>query len=231
MVGRVQHECPSLRQHYLRQLAWGILWEFSYGGAKIHDNTLTDNGLSGPANPFDNLQLLVSCSDGTVGGIEIYQNTIDGAAHPLGLLNLDGHPSRTRNVFVHSNVMTLRASAARVGAFAADGLTELFGAAANNRFDYNTYRVPDRNDPYWTWDSKFSRGNSGGLWARCQRDEGADRLNASPEKCACCMTWCMPQISPAAMKNLSATKRRLSPLANTCRKNMRTRIGARILAS
>jgi parallel beta-helix repeat protein len=133
---------------------WGIFWEFSYGGAKIHDNTLTDNGLSGSANFFDNVQLLVSCSDATVGGIDIYQNTIDGEAYPLGLLNHDGHPTRTRNVFVHHNVMTLRASGTRVGAFAADGLTELFGEAANNRFDYNTYRLPDLADAYWTWDSK-----------------------------------------------------------------------------
>jgi parallel beta-helix repeat protein len=80
---------------------WGIFWEFSYGGAKIHDNTLTDNGLSGSTNFFDNVQLLVSCSDATVGGIEIYQNTIDGEANPLGLLNHDGHLTRTRNVFVH----------------------------------------------------------------------------------------------------------------------------------
>jgi hypothetical protein len=41
-----------------------------------------------------------------------------------------------------------------VGAFAADGLTELFGEAANNRFDSNTYRVPDLADAYWTWESK-----------------------------------------------------------------------------
>jgi hypothetical protein len=51
--------------------------------------------------------------------------------------------------------MTLRASGARVGGFAANGLTELFGAAANNHFDYNTYRVPDLAEPYWTWDSKI----------------------------------------------------------------------------
>ena len=47
---------------------WGIFWELSYGGAKIHDNTLTGNGVGdGTANWFNNVQLLVSCSDGSVG--------------------------------------------------------------------------------------------------------------------------------------------------------------------
>ncbi len=73
---------------------WGIFWELSYGGTKIHDNTLTNNGLGdGTPNWFNNVQLLVSCSDGSVGGIEIYENTIDGAAYPLGLINHSGHPS------------------------------------------------------------------------------------------------------------------------------------------
>ncbi len=124
---------------------WGIFYELSYGGTKIHDNTLTGNGLGdGTPNWFNNVQLLVSCSDGSVGaGIEIYDNTIDGAAYPLGLINHSHHPTRTRQVYVHDNVMTLRAPTTRVGAVAFDGLTELFGAAAGNRFDHNTYRVLD----------------------------------------------------------------------------------------
>ncbi|MGZ5385447.1 MAG: right-handed parallel beta-helix repeat-containing protein, partial [Acidimicrobiia bacterium] len=53
---------------------WGIMWELSYGGARIHNNTLTNNGLGdGTSNWFNNVQLLVSCSDGSVGGIEIYE--------------------------------------------------------------------------------------------------------------------------------------------------------------
>ena len=74
---------------------WGIFCELSYGGTTIHDNTLTDNGLGdGTANWGNNVQLLVSASDGSVGaGIEIYDNTIDGAAYPLGLIN---HSQRTR---------------------------------------------------------------------------------------------------------------------------------------
>jgi parallel beta-helix repeat protein len=135
-------------------LNWGIFYELSYGGTKIHDNTLTNNG-DGTANWFGNVQLLVSASDGSVGaGIEIYGNTIDGAAYPLGLINHSSHPTRTRQVYVHDNVMTLRAPTTRVGAVAFDGLTELFGAAAGNRFDHNTYRVLNRNAAYWAWNGQ-----------------------------------------------------------------------------
>jgi hypothetical protein len=135
---------------------WGIMWELSYGGVKIYHNTLTGNGIGdGSQNFFNNVQLLISCSDGSVGGIEIYENTIDGTAYPLGLLNHSGHPTRTRNVFVHDNVMTLRASTTRVGAYAANGLTELFSATANNRFDHNTYRVSNTAGAYWAWNGQI----------------------------------------------------------------------------
>jgi hypothetical protein len=135
---------------------WGIMWELSYGGAKIHDNTLVGNGIGdGTHNFYDNVQLLISCSDGSVGGIEIYENTIKGTAYPLGLLNHSVHPIRTRQVFVHDNVMTLRSPDTRVGAEAADGLVELFSAAAHNRFEANTYRVPNRSGAYWAWDGQM----------------------------------------------------------------------------
>jgi parallel beta-helix repeat protein len=135
-------------------LNWGIFWELSYGGAKIHHNTLTGNGEGGQTQWHDNVQLLVSCSDGSTGGIEIYANTIDGAAYPLALINHSAHPTRTRNVYVHDNTMTLRSTSSRVGATAFNGLTEIFSASANNRFEDNTYRVPDRTGAYWGWDGK-----------------------------------------------------------------------------
>jgi parallel beta-helix repeat protein len=133
---------------------WGIFWELSYGGAKIHHNTLTGNGEGGQNAWLNNVQLLVSCSDGSTGGIEIYANTIDGTAYPLALINHSAHPTRTRNVYVHDNTMTLRSTSSRVGAMAFDGLTEIFSASANNRFEDNTYRVPDRRGAYWGWDGK-----------------------------------------------------------------------------
>jgi hypothetical protein len=133
---------------------WGIFWELSYGGARIHHNTLTGNGDGGENNWFNNVQLLVSASDGSAGGIEIYENTIDGNAYPLALINHDNHPLRTQQVSVHHNDITLRAPTSRVGAAAFDGLTELFSPTADNRFDYNTYRVPDVNGAYWAWDGQ-----------------------------------------------------------------------------
>jgi Right handed beta helix region len=134
---------------------WGIMWELSYGGAKIHDNTLIGNGIGdGTPNFFNGVQLLISCSDGSIGGIEVYGNTIKGSAYPLGLINHSGHPIRTRQVFVHDNVMTLRSPDTRVGAEAADGLIELFSAAAHNRFEANIYRVPNPSGAYWAWDGQ-----------------------------------------------------------------------------
>jgi hypothetical protein len=129
---------------------WGIFWEISYGGAKIHHNTLTGNGIGdGTSNAF-NAQLVVANSDGTSGGIEIYNNAIDGAAYPLSLIDLSSRSTRTRYVWVHDNVMILRASTARVGAFG----SALFDAGAHNRFDRNTYRVPSTTGKYWSWNSQ-----------------------------------------------------------------------------
>ena len=42
-----------------------------------------------------------------------------------------------------------------MGAVAFDGLTELFDAAAGNRFDYNVYRVPDLDGAYWAWNGQM----------------------------------------------------------------------------
>ena len=135
---------------------WGILWELSYGGTRIHDNTLTGNGVGdGSPNWGANVQLLVSTSDGSVGsGIEIYDNTIDGAAYPLGLLNHSSGTPLTRQVYVHDNDLTLRALTTRVGAVVFDGSSDLFSAAANNRFDGNTYQVLERGGAYWAWNDE-----------------------------------------------------------------------------
>jgi len=133
-------------------LNWGIMYEISYGGTRIHDNLLRSNGEEGSQNWFNHVQLLVAGSDGTVGkgGIEIDHNSIDGSAYALGLIIDDGRP-HTRDVFVHDNTFTLRTHATRVGAAAFDGLTALFDPDANNRFEANTYRVVDPNGSYWYW--------------------------------------------------------------------------------
>jgi hypothetical protein len=74
---------------------WGIFYETFYGGTKIHQNTLTNNA----AGWIMAVQLLVASSDGSVGGsggIEIYKNTIDGAAYPSGSSLRPGARSRSR---------------------------------------------------------------------------------------------------------------------------------------
>ncbi len=58
---------------------WGIFWELSYGGARIHDNVLTGNGVGDGSLNCHNAQLVVANSDGSAGGIEIYDNVITGS--------------------------------------------------------------------------------------------------------------------------------------------------------
>ena len=94
------------------------------------------------------------CSDGGADGIEVYSNTIRGTAYPLGLLNHGSGNPGTRQVYVHDNRMTLRASTTRIGAAVFEGSTELFSASANNRFDRNTYRVLNRGASYWAWNGE-----------------------------------------------------------------------------
>jgi Right handed beta helix region len=129
---------------------WGIFWELSYGGTKIHHNTLTGNGIGDGTLNGHNAQLVVANSDGTVGGIEIHDNTIDGTAYPLTLIDAAHRGIRTKKVFVHHNVMIIRASTSRVGGFG----TEPFIPAAHIRIDKNTYRVPDRRAAYWAWNGQ-----------------------------------------------------------------------------
>jgi Right handed beta helix region len=132
----------------------GILYEISFGGTKIHHNTLTDNATG--ADTVDwmlNVQLSVASSDGSRGGrggIEIYANTIDGDAYPLGLVTHAGRPS-TKQVQVHDNVLMLRATSSRVGGADASGTGEMFRPSAGNRFRANTYRVLDPRAAYWAW--------------------------------------------------------------------------------
>ena len=132
----------------------GILYEISFGGTRIHHNTLTDNANGADAVDWMlNVQLSVASSDGSrggSGGIEIYANTIDGHAYPLGLVTHAGRPS-TKQVQVHDNVLILRAATSRVGANDASGTGEMFRPSAGNRFRANTYRVLDPDGEYWRW--------------------------------------------------------------------------------
>jgi hypothetical protein len=135
----------------------GILYEMSLGGTKIHHNTLTGNGIGdGTVAWTINVQLSIASSDGSRGGragIEIYANTIDGAAYPLGLVTHAGRPS-TKQVKVHDNVLILRAATSRVGGADGSGTGEMFSPSAGNRFRANTYRVLDPQAAYWVWNGE-----------------------------------------------------------------------------
>jgi hypothetical protein len=122
---------------------WGIFWELSYGGARIHDNVLTGNGIGDGSLTGHNAQLVVANSDGTAGGIEIYDNVIRGSAYPVSIIDSSTRPIRTTNVYVHDNEMTLRATTSFVGFYGSD-------MGAGNRFNHNMYRVLDRGGTYWT---------------------------------------------------------------------------------
>jgi Right handed beta helix region len=128
---------------------WGIRWEVSYGGLRIHHNTLTGNGVgNGSSGNYHNAQICIANGDGSIGGIEIYENTIDGTAHPITVIQTPGRQPPTKQVYVHDNLITIRASTERVGGV---GEAEVFGVEANNRFQSNEYRVPDASGKYWVW--------------------------------------------------------------------------------
>jgi hypothetical protein len=135
----------------------GIFYEISYGGTKIHDNTLVGNGIGdGSVDWTMNVQLNIVSSDGSLGGsggIEIYGNRIAGSAYPLGVTT---HPDRpiTKQVYVHDNLMILRAPSARTGGVDGSGTGQMFASTSGNRFEANTYRVPDRNAAYWVWNGE-----------------------------------------------------------------------------
>jgi Right handed beta helix region len=132
---------------------WGILWEISYGGARIHHNKLTGNGVGDGTMNYHNGQIVISNSDGSDGGIEIYENRIAGIAHAVTIADNSDRAIQTKNVYVHDNTMMLRGDNSRVGAAASSG-TDLFSAASNNRFEDNTYLVPDRGGRFWVWNGE-----------------------------------------------------------------------------
>jgi len=106
---------------------------------------------NGSPNFFNNVQLLVSCSDGSVGGIQIYGNTIDGPAHTLGLIpKRPSHPHQSRLCPSQGHDPAVLHD--QDGGVAFNGLTELY--SADNHFDHNVYRVRKRAGAYWTWNDE-----------------------------------------------------------------------------
>jgi hypothetical protein len=120
-----------------------MLYEISFGGTRIHDDTLRDTVVMTVTTGFNAVQLLVAGSDGAIGkreGIAIFDNSIHGTAYAVGQI-VNGNRSLTRGIYVHDDSVTLRAAVAGVSGVAFDGLVGLSSPEANNRFEDNSYRV------------------------------------------------------------------------------------------
>ena len=83
MVGQLQQALRSTRTRSTTIANWGIMWELSYGGAKIHHNTADGNGLGdGAPNWFNGVSFSSPAQMEAPEESKIYENTIDGAAYP-----------------------------------------------------------------------------------------------------------------------------------------------------
>ena len=196
MVGRDNRNAKVYGNRIHDNRNCGILYEISFGGTKIHHNTLIDNGIGdGSVDWTMNVQLSVASSDGSRGGrggIEIYANTIDGDAYPLGLVTHPGRPA-TKQVHVHDNMLILRATSSRVGGVDGSGTGEMFRPSAGNRFRANTYRVLDPNAAYWAWNGEtLTWAQWQALRPRRQRRRGAGRIDracSAPGKSPTVIFW------------------------------------------
>jgi parallel beta-helix repeat protein len=135
---------------------WGFFLELSYGNNKIRHNAALNNGLGdgAPYSIFEEVNILVSCSDGTLGqggGNEIHNNLVDGAAHGIYLIDHSGHPLPTTGANVHDNDITLRSSG-QCGAGDPHSELSIYTVGANNHFENNRYHVASYvNQPKWDW--------------------------------------------------------------------------------
>lgn len=167
---------------------WGIFYERSFGGTFIRRNALYDNAFGTPTDPLNPeapdwyraVQLLISCSDGTLGlgtGIDVSRNIIDGSTRAIGLVQHGVHPWDCRDIDFHHNQLWLRNTAqlgddsaqfgAQVGGFDVEVPKILWTVTPPITFDYNEYHVGNLATKYWKWDS----GTGGGVpktWAQWQ---------------------------------------------------------------
>jgi parallel beta-helix repeat protein len=134
-------------------LGQGIMHEISYA-ATIANNTVYGNGLG-----FDTwlwgAQILVSNSR----NVDVYANDVTVPANggdgisvvqssDRGTGRLGAHISS--NVNVHHNTVRYLGTRGSTGGGADIDKTRFFGTA-NNRFDYNTYVVSDKDALLWEW--------------------------------------------------------------------------------
>lgn len=160
----------------------GIFHEISWD-AIIRCNIVRNNSYA-QHNWLYGGQILLSASQ----NCEVYNNTLvvnarDG--HGLTIINQARGGSRyARNNYIHHNDVTHKGNMGENGA-ATDYDVANFWANGNNRFDYNTYHVPDSTQTRWTW--RDAARNWSAFRAQSQEAHGKVdyNLNYTPDFPAC----------------------------------------------
>jgi len=103
--------------------------------------------------------------------IQVYGNTVVSRVNAIGLVDSDRGagrhgPYRVAQVDVHDNVIQM-APGAETGLVGRPGA---FGEAAGNRFERNTYHVPDPAGEFWQWERSL---NAAGWRAHGQDRDGS----------------------------------------------------------
>lgn len=123
----------------------GILHEISY------DAVIRNNRVEGNAFPFYRGGILVANSS----NVEIYGNTLTG--NDGGIIAIEDNRGSgfrgawtVKNLWVHDNVIAYSTTESGVRDGVGNGA--VYSAGANNRFDRNTYDVPNpASDSLWFW--------------------------------------------------------------------------------
>lgn len=126
----------------------GIIHEISYD-AVIRYNTVRDNATAAAG------RTIWWGSDIHLNGsqrVQVYGNTVISRVNAIGLVDSDRGagrhgPYQVAQVDVHDNVIQM-APGAETGLV---GRPRAFEAAAGNRFERNTYHVPDPAGEFWQW--------------------------------------------------------------------------------
>lgn len=133
----------------------GIFHEISYG-ATIRNNIVLGNGFGKRSWGWGaGIQVVASGGAGH-NAIEIYGNTVTDNYNGISLIQQDRGegkfgPHVTQNIYVHDNTITMRSG--RTGAYDdTDG--GVFGK--NNRFESNSYFVPEPTGRHWAWRDEVS---------------------------------------------------------------------------
>jgi len=124
----------------------GIIHEISFE-ATIRNNTVRGNGKPPLAWDVDGAGIVISNSS----GVEAYGNTLENNATGLVILHSPRGHWDTANNHVHDN--TIRMTKGWSGMIRTDNSNpdlDLF-ASKNNRFEKNTFIVPNASGKYWDW--------------------------------------------------------------------------------